>query len=305
MLRNVITAAALLLTAAGVHAAGSKGSEQLVRQYMVLRPELFQVAESAGVPLTMPTPDQLQEVARAFLPGLRSAPDWNSSHPDWKRMQNIIEADVPKMIQELSADAQTKQALELFNNALARGLASQLSDEQLAQLTQHYAQPDAVRFAAVEAYMLKQVNLATGHLQALAASGKRFEPPAGRNAQEVALLLSLMSEQLALQLGVVDPGPGQDRSGLQALPIMMGMAVSFSFDQIDAAWMALPEPQRAATLAWRASALAQAERQAIYEAGKSLGALPEFGVQMSRMGATMLKYQQKWKAQLNAAAPGR
>ena len=236
---------------------------------------------------------------------LRPSLDWNSSHPDWAWMQQSIAADLPKLVEELAASPQFKQAQSAFRNAVASGIASQLSDEQVRQLTQHYAQPEAVQFATVEAYMQKQADLGLAQLQMMAAAGKPFPHPAEQNAKEQAVLVSLMRERLALQLGMVDPGPQADRSGLQALPIMMGAAVSFNFEKIEAAWMTIPATQRSAILAWRDSALAKAELQAIYEAGKSLGAVPELRAQTARMGETMLKYQDKWRAQLNDAGSHR
>jgi len=304
-LRIVIVAAALLLTAAGASAADGQANEQLVRRYIASRPEVFSMIDQVGMPVTPTAPEQLAEVAAAMTKALRPSPDWNSSHPDWARMQQTIAADLPKFVEELSASPQFKQARDAFSNAVVSGIASQLSDEQVRQLAQHYAQPEALQFATVEAYMQKQADQALAQVQMMAAAGKPFPSPAEQNAKEQAVLVSLMRERLALQLGMVDPGPQADRSGLQALPIMMGAAVSFNFDKIEAAWMTISAAQRSAILAWRDSALAKAELEAIYEAGKSLGALPELQAQTARMEGTLIKYHEKWRAQLDDAGAGR
>src|SRR5436305_1196385 len=49
-------------------------------------------------------------------------------------------------------------------------------------------------------------------------------------------LLGLFDEFVRIQWGIADPGPGKDRSGLQAIPLMVGGAVDRRLGKLIAVW---------------------------------------------------------------------
>lgn len=273
----------------------------LAHQYMSSRPGIFQYGNGANVwdPASLDK-NGVAMVVADVLRRLKIAPNWNEGNAEWKRMAVTIEQDMATLLRELAADPHSREVATKIDDVFSHGLAAHLSDSQLTELIQYYSSPSGREFSDVQTKMLAEEAAGIKSIQQQAASGQRVQPTQpSPDAKDLKQVLGLFEETLKIQWAALDPGPGHDQSGLQALPMIMTMGTQANYPQIDRAWKTIPEERRMAILAWRDAALAKAEREAIFESAKEIRTVVNVTDEMQRLAGMLARYEQKWRAEIS------
>jgi hypothetical protein len=288
-----------LLIAPGVRAQDADNIG-LSRQYVASRTGVLRLPETARqVRLDGRAVDMM---AANYLSQYKRGPNWNRDNPEWKRVATVIANDIHDIVEQIAADQRlhdlTKQVEEVF----VSGLATRLSASELRRLIQYYAEPPGQQFRKVQERLSNGLADGLVALQERMMSRQDALPPQSRpDPKELREVLGLFDEAMRIQWAVLDPGPGKDRSGLQALPMMIAAAVEIRSDELLAIWKELPEEDRAAIVAWRESPLAKKERTAIFESAKAIRAVFDPNAEMSRFAEAIARYEEKWRALIQDA----
>ena len=153
--------------------------------------------------------------------------------------------------------------------SFAASLATRLSADELWQLTRFYSERPGAQFLKVQQRLFDALASDLLAMQEAMMAGERPAQAAlGPDFEERNELLGLFDEFVRIQWGIADPGPGKDRSGFQAIPLMVGGAVDRRLGKLIAVWNQMPSEDRAVILRWRDSPLAKKERDAIFESAK-------------------------------------
>lgn len=274
---------------------------RLASQYVASRPGLL-----GGVNITVQGPISLDKNTASILTidilrRMKRESDWNKDNPEWKRLAAIIEKDLAKIRVESNADSHKGELAKRIDGIFIHGLASRLSSHQLGELVKFYSKSPGTEFANVQIKMIEEVLFGIASIQEQAAAGQRFlskQSPGAKNENDFRELAGLFDEVVRIQLGALDPGPGHDRSGLQAIPMVMLMGIEANYAKINTLWKSIPEQGRAAIIAWRSSSLAKAEREALYESAKGVRTIVDMENEVKLFEKMMKKYEIKWRAEL-------
>lgn len=281
-------------------AEDTRTASDLARQYVAARSAMFKNTATAtnGGAVSL-DPRNLPDIVTSILQHLRTASDWNPSNPEWRRMAKIVEQDLAKLREDAAVGSHPAEIAKQIEGVFVRGFAARLSTDQLRALVHYYSVTPGKNFAEVQAKMLDAVDEGIVEIQRQAAAGQRIvpkQPPP--DANEFRQLATLLDERLKIQLAALDPGPKGDRSGLQALPMVMAMGLEASFKRIDALWTALPEQTRTAILDWRESPLGKAERNAIFESAKDIRTVVDIPGETRKITARLVQYEQRWRSEV-------
>jgi hypothetical protein len=285
-----------LLVAAGVRAQDADKVD-LSRQYVASRNGVLRIPETAKqVRLDGRAVDLM---VAGYLSQYGRGPNWNRNNPEWRRLATVIAKDIQDIFEQLAADQRLHDLTKEVEEVFVSGLAARLSASELRELVQYYSEPPGQQFRRVQEQLSNGLANALFALQERMMSRQDPLPPQSRpDPKELRELLGLFDEVVRIQWALLDPGPGKDRSGLQALPMMITAAVQIRSDELLAIWKAIPEEDRAAIVAWRDSPLAKKERTAIFESAKGIRAVFDPNAEMSRIADAMARYDEKWRALL-------
>ncbi len=299
------TAVVLACLMSAVSAAQDAQQMALARDYVSSRTGVLKIPEGSRGFTPGPNEQRLFAlVASDFLKRHPRGDHWNAEHPEWKRIAAIIEGDMRELISGVADSAQAAAVSKQVNEAFVNGMAGRLTAPELVELTAYYSSGLGVRFAGIQARLFDRLSSGLMDMQGRMLSGQRLMPSEPRpDPRDVKELLGLFDELVRIQWAIADPGPGKDRSGLQALPMAVAAGVQAGFNDLNAIWREMPEPDRAAILAWRASPLAQKERAAIFEVAKGIRQFFAPEALMDRLTSAMSKYDEKWRSLIEAAAP--
>lgn len=233
----------------------------------------------------------------------RKGADWNPSHPEWKRIAQIIEDDARDAVAQLNDASWAAEVESKISEGFVLGLARKLESAELEALIKFYASAPGTQIARVQQRMFDEM------LPTLAERGRQqrlgHAPPAvdflQESDEEGRQLLGLCAEWVGIQTALVDPGPNKDRSGLQAIPYMVLIAFQTNRSRYLDMWQSIPEQDRRAALDWRASKLAKREREVIYEVAKELNAQGHFKMVEQKVNALMTSLERKWRALVQGA----
>lgn len=292
-LRSLATALAILLSS--VAFAGTPESVELSRQYVAIRPGLFSDAGSLNAGASPMADDLLALLATEALRHLKETPDWTQDNPEWKRMQRVIMQDLLAIRDEMKSDPRWESINSKFTEIFVSGLAEHLSQDQLIELVHYYSTTPGKQFAEIQPKMIAEVYLGVTQMHKLNATRQKPQLPTP-DKEEFSRLFSLFEESLKIQWASLDPGPKGDRSGLQALPMIMQIGTHINFARIEALWQSIPEQDRVAILAWRNSDLGKAERAAIFESAKGVQSIFNPQDEAKRFMDRFSSLEKKWRA---------
>lgn len=257
----------------------------LAARYVALRPGLIAIG-AAGVP-QLPAVDALVD----HLAG-------NRRLADRAKLRASVEADLQQLLADLAADPELAALSARLETTLAEGLAQRLDAVTLCTLVAYY-ESDA---GAAQSQLQRHVYAALAQDMASAQQrlAERPDPhatiePFGETDDERAVK-ALCAEFVAILWQLSDPGPGQDRSGLQALPVIVDSTLALDRDKYLGLWRTLPEAQRAAIVAARRAPLARQEHDALTEAAGALRAVVRPEALAARYVAGLEPLLRKWQA---------
>lgn len=303
-IRLVITITAIIALISSLAGAQQQPDKvQLARKYMTMRGRVVMFAfkvthEQADVK------GYASLIAESFLQGLNRGPDWNRDNPEWKRVGALIERDIPNLVAELTEPY--KQGVnEEIEKVFVNGLASHLSTEELGELIMYYSSLHGEELTKTQEELDDALRSGQAAFSKMMAKGQKVPPPASQDKKELQELMGLLDDYVLLQVAYLDPGPGKDRSGLQALPMITYSAVASDPKRYTRLWEKIPEQDRASIFAWRNSPLAMKERGVLMECANGVKGVidPEkLAVQLTKIGE---KYDKKWHALVQNQTEGR
>lgn len=271
----------------------------MVHQYAALRGVLYtaEIGQAANR-LAELDDNQLDSIVVALARTMNNAKTWNTGHPNWPRVVTVIGADLRKAVQESRNDSRWAQFKKAYQDTFELGLARSLTPAELQQLIGFYGSSTGQRYREAYNQMTKAVSLAMFELKVMMRKGQRLSELSEAERTDFSQLIGLFREEQATQWAIFDPGPGKDRSGLQAIPMMFTMAVHLRLPELTRVWHQLSENDRRSILTFRESDLGKRERQAVSEAARGLHPLfNEFGEPQGIGIIDRLKpFQAKWRA---------
>jgi len=296
-----LVVAVLITTASlGVEAQSSPQNQELARSYMELRSGLF-LQGTQQIPGAIPSDfaDSLDVTARVMARGLKSSSDWNPNNPAWPTVLATIRADLQKTLEKVAADPRVAESSAKVQEILLDGIAHTLTESELRGLVEFYGSPLGTHYSKVYDQMTVEFARGQPAMVEAASEGRRLGNPPTAGPEQAAMqeILGLFDESYKMRLGMVDPGPGKDRSGLQALGFIIVGALQARFTEINRLWHQLDDDERRRIVAFRQSELAKRERAAIFEAAKGLQPMisdPNGIVHMQ--GKALEDLNRKWRA---------
>ncbi|TAK54671.1 MAG: hypothetical protein EPO25_06280 [Gammaproteobacteria bacterium] len=268
----------------------------LSRQYVSSRTGILEIPRTARrVDFDSNDRRLYAAIAAQFLKDHPEGHAWNADHPEWKRVAAIIENDVREIFARLAADPRLSVSARQVEETFVSGLAAQLTPSDLRELFYYYSRRPGAQFAKVQARLFNELASGLAAMKEQLTAGRRpvqrtIRPDAG----ELRELLGLFDEVVKIHLAMLDPGPRKDRSGIQAIPVMVAAIVEAQFADLNAIWKKLPKEDRSAILAWRNSPLGRKERTAIFESAKAIRAVLDANAEVSRLSGALAKYEEKW-----------
>lgn len=269
----------------------------LARQYVAARAGVLSIPEVAP-PASLGDEHRrlLKMIVADFLRQHCHGANCSPDHPEWKRAAAVIEQDLQDMLAGASADPKLRTLPKQVEETFVTGMAARLTPAELREIKDFYSRSPGAQFARVQERM---VTVLTSGMATIYERLLKPPPPSPQprlDAVELKELLGLFDEAAKIQLAILDPGPGKDRSGLQAIPMMIMLAVQDRFDDLNAIWKELPAEQRSAIVAWRDSPLARKERAAILESARSIRTFFDPSSTTNRLTTAGPEYEKKWRA---------
>jgi len=275
-------------------------SKELAQQYVTARAGVLTFAEMRQASLGAVERRAFGMIATEFLRRHCSGANCSPDHPAWKRAAAVIEQDLHNMAAEIAADPQVRALPKQVHDAFVTGVSARLTSDELGELGAYYSRSPGREFLGIQERLVNAFTIGLVDIHERLAQGQRRAPQQRADPAELKELLSLLDETLKIQLAILDPGPGKDRSGLQAIPMMFMVVAQERFADLGTIWKQLPASERSAILAWRDSPLARKERSAIYESAKNIRTFFDPNSQGKRLAGAAAKYENKWRALIQA-----
>lgn len=257
----------------------------LAVRYVALRPGLIAIG-ATGVP-------QLPSV-EALVGHLAG----NRRLADGAHLRSTIEVDLKHLLAELADDPELAALTSRLETALAEALAPRLGAEVLATLVAYYEGPAGTAQARLQRRMYAA--LAQDMVTVQQRIAERRDPrapiaPFGEPEDERAVK-ALCSEFVAILVQLSDPGPGHDRSGLQALPVIVESTLALDRARYVGMWRELAEAQRKAIDEARREPVSLQEHEALAVAAGTLRAVVKPEALAARYVAGLEPLLRKWQA---------
>jgi hypothetical protein len=241
-----ITMALFVLASPFAGAQQEPDKVELAQKYMSMRGRVvmfaFKLASGQG-----DVKSHASLIAESFLIGLKRGPDWNRNSPEWKRVSALIEKDIPNLVTELTVPY-TQKVNEEIAKVFLNGLTSHLSTEELDELVLHYSSSQGEELTKTQEELDRALLSGQAEFSKMIAKGQKVPMPDSQDKKELQELMGLLDEYVLLQVAYFDPGPGKDRSGLQALPMMTYSAVASDPKRYTKIWEKIPEQDRTSIL---------------------------------------------------------
>lgn len=286
--------------------AGQQETDQtaLAQQYVSLRAGVLLKAQDYTASKKPDLKDRrvISSLTTNILRSYRRDSNWNPQNPEWKHAATIIERDMEQIVSELAANTRLNQVAKDMEEAFVRSLSAKLNSERLNELVNYYSQPTGAQFAKVQEKLHNALISGISDLQAKLIAGQRESRSQNTiNPDAYKELVGLFDELVRIQWGILDPGPGQDRSGLQAIPIMVAAVVKDNYETLNKIWHEISEEDRKTIIVRRNSSLGKSEREAIFEAAKEIRKVVNPQAEMAALVKTFAPYDAKWRALVKAS----
>lgn len=278
--------------------AQDEASVELARRYVTLRPGVLKAPHGAAQMKPEDLRSALSTVSSAVLRQYRKGADWNPNHPEWKRIAQLIEQDALDAVAQLTNAPWLAEFESKISQGFVLGLARNLEQAELKELIKFYSSVPGTQIARVQQRMFDEVIPTIAERQRQLTSGRALPTVDFLQESDVEgrQLVGLFDEWVRIQRAFAEPGPNQDRSGLQAIPFMVLIAFQTHRSQYSDMWQSIPAQDRRAALDWRDSKLAEKEREAIFDVAKELHAQGHFKMIEQKIGALMTSLERKWRA---------
>lgn len=300
--RHFISVLALLTTAfLSLANAGQQEIDRtaLAQQYVSARAGVLLKAQDYTASKKIDLKDRrvMSSLTTNILRSYRRDSNWNPQNPEWKQAAAIIERDMERIVSELASNTRFNQVAKEMEEAFVRGLSDKLSSEELNELVDYYSQSTGARFTKVQEKLHNVLISGINDLQAKLIAGQRESRTQNTiNMDAYKELVGLFDELVRIQWGILDPGSGHDRSGLQAIPIMIAAVVKDNYETMRKIWHEISEEDREAIIARRNSSLGKIEREAIFEAAKGIRNVVNPQAEMAALVKVFAPYDAKWRA---------
>lgn len=257
----------------------------LAVRYVALRPGLIAIG-ATGVP-QLPAVDTLL----AHLAG-------NRRLADRAGLRATIEADLQRLLAELADDPELAALSARLETALAEALAPRLGAAVLGTLVAYYEGPAGAAQARLQRRMYAALAQDMATVQQRIA--ERPDPrapiaPFGEPDDE-RTVRALCSEFVAILVQLSDPGPEHDRSGLQALPVIVESTLALDRAKYVGMWRELSDAQRKAIDEARREPVSLQEHEALAVAAGTLRAVVKPEALAARYVAGLEPLLRKWQA---------
>ena len=278
---------------------------RLARDYVAARSGVLRIPQSAQFEVfDAEDRELLSRMAAEFIRQYCKSPACNPADAKARRTAAVIERDLQKLFTDLAADPRLRLMQKRVEHAFIRGLSERLTAEDLRELTRFYSQGIGKRFLAVQGRLFEEMVSTIMAQRGFGRYGKRPQPPATKpDPEHYKEVLGLFDELVRIQWAIADPGEGKDRSGLQAIPLMVAGAAEQRFDPLYDIWTELRARDRAAILAWRASPLGTKERTAIFESARAIRKFFHPVEESIRVARAISTYEEKWRRLLQTPSP--
>lgn len=286
---NQQSAFALANGSQGSAASAQAQALQLAKQYMGLRPDLFQArTELRSVPLVK-NPAEFPEMVKFTVYSLRQAPDWDPTNPEWQRIYLIVRKDYNRLFNEAANDPQLSAMAQDLEQAFLQSLTERLSLAQLKELVSHYASPVSRKFMAIRLAMKDEMALGLLEFMRRTAFPSQATPAIPpRDANETLILVDLFDEVRRIQAALMPQAPNS----------LVADEIQLRFDTINALWKSLPEDERAVILGWRAGPVSAAERDALTKAAEKIPRTIDVARQDKLLAQRFAEFAQRWQAEI-------
>lgn len=257
----------------------------LATRYVALRPGLIAIG-ATGAP-------QLPSV-EALVGHLAG----NRRLADGAHLRSTIEVDLKRLLAELADDPELAALSARLETALAEALAPRLGAAVLQPLVAYYEGPAGTAQARLQSRMYAALAQDIATVQQRIA--ERPDPrapiaPFGEPDDERAVK-ALCGEFVAILMQLSDPGPEHDRSGLQALPVIVASTLALDRAKYVDMWRELPEAQRKTIDETRREPVALQEQEALAAAAGTLRAVVKPEALAARYVAGLEPLLRKWQA---------
>jgi hypothetical protein len=235
------------------------------------------------------TPDKaaIDKMVLQVMATLSKSKDWNPSNQNWEKVRQILGNAIKEMSTQIELEKKQGPDKNQINNALQNKFSNQLSESDLEKIVGFYESTTGINFVKTHTQIYAAYPGAMLKFQKMAQDGKKIDQTTTIDIQQFQILVGLFSEYLAYQLTVLDPGPGHDRSGLQALPMVTAMAIRVDFDRLEQIWNELPKDAQQEVIAYRESPNWKSERAALVSSLEELEKFTKSGAFMKKIAAAM------------------
>jgi len=205
---------------------------------------------------------------------------WTPGHPARKQLREKLNPELARL-GDLVSKPQDPALASKVKLAFVRGVAAAFTEKELQDLIAYYSLPQGRVFIASQKTLNDMVQSSLKARQTTADTNVQYPRQTKVNQEKLLEILGLFDEVARIQIGILDPGPDGDRTGLQGVRMMISAGVVDVYPELNLEWEKIPEPDRLEMLTWRKSAKGQNEREALYKAAGNIRTVykPEEGAQ--------------------------
>ena len=237
----------------------------------------------------------MQSLLDALASGNAKSKHWAADHPARRALNDAIDPDLTRLGDLIFQKQDLAPLAKRIEDAFVQGIASLFTEKELQELIAYYSRPQGRLFISKQQALNNIVQSSLLTLQTNFSSNVEYPRRTNPDPGKLAELLGLFDEVVRIQLAISDPGPGGDRTGLQAIGFITNAGVVNAYPEILAEWEQISGKDREEILSWRKSAPGLNEREVIYKAaGKIRTAYkPEQGMREMLMATVEIEMKVK------------
>jgi hypothetical protein len=252
----------------------------------------------AGAPGTLDT-EAVGAWAEPMLHDLDpSNPRWNSTHPQWPALRDIVSADIAPDLKVQVSALQTQ-----LSDSMSHDIAQRMNEADLTELLRYFSSADGRRFVAFQGQVTKLFGAGMRTALQSGQGAKTAPPPADVMKGRLQLLMLSTSAQITQSWLEEARRTNADTSGFQAIGFIAAAVAVREGDELDALRLRyashLDEFDR-----FNQSPLGKRFFAAFGEASKSVGLVAANALHSFQRNEEA-KYLEHWKSayQATVAAP--
>lgn len=282
---------------ASVFAQNQAKANELATRYVALRAEVIQNGARLGSGASGSIDRELfKQMAHDIAQSLGRSSGWGPAHPAWPRVADTIERDLTELLQQAEKDPLASVLQDEIRARLITEIERILQPKDLQKILEFYESPVGKRFLVQHARMLDALSSGLTEMQRRILKNEPTPTISQSDEELFKELLTLFDETVRNMWAFADPGAGKDRSGLQAIPMMVTVATQIKFRELGDLWRTLSTDERREVLGYRSSAYGVKERVALYEAMGKIKELLKGSNFRSMMELKGLELEKKWRA---------